>query len=182
MPHDLGTSGFILSVIALALMYPVGIFINLTSPAFQRFLARRSRAATVDRLRKVVHLHAAVKHEPMISEDIDNLLLGVQNVIGIITLGITGLLVSMMVLSYPLLIIYRVVVHKGIASLAGIPLFVLVVAAPILRATYLILGQMVDYRNRVSPLRRADMEQEMVELSAKLGIGGHANDGHQESN
>jgi hypothetical protein len=43
MPKDLGTWGFILSVLALILMYPVGLLVNWTSPKFQDWLAAWSQ-------------------------------------------------------------------------------------------------------------------------------------------
>jgi hypothetical protein len=43
MPTDLGTWGFIISIICLVLMYPMGLLINLTSPKVQDWWAARSR-------------------------------------------------------------------------------------------------------------------------------------------
>jgi hypothetical protein len=165
MPRDFGTWGFILSVLALFLMYPVGIFINLTSPAFQRLLARRSRSATITRLEKVIRLHASVRDEQMVSVEVDNILIAIQNAIGIIGLGLIGILMSMVVLSFPSLILVRAVAHR---SIAPVVLFVPAVGVPILYTAYRVLEQMVRYRDRVSPMRRAEMEREIGELSDKL--------------
>lgn len=166
MTHDLGTWGFILSVMALALMYPVGIFINLTSPAFQRFLARRSRAATVDRLEKIVRLHAEVKDEPTITEEADCILIGIQNVIMLMILCTNGILSAVFVISLPSLLLFRATTHHSILNLMA--LYFAAVGVPIFFLTYRVTRSMVRYRDHVSPFRRAEMEREIVELSAKL--------------
>jgi hypothetical protein len=50
MPRDLGTWGFILSITALLLMYPVGVLINLTSPGIRNWWAARSRKSLTKRI------------------------------------------------------------------------------------------------------------------------------------
>jgi len=42
MPKDLGTWGFILSLAAIVLMYPVGVLINLSSPKIHNWYSSRS--------------------------------------------------------------------------------------------------------------------------------------------
>jgi hypothetical protein len=58
LPTDLGTWGFILSVIALIAMYPVGILINVTSPKLQNSWATRSQQKITQR---IVRLKAQLK-------------------------------------------------------------------------------------------------------------------------
>jgi hypothetical protein len=59
-PTDLGTWGFILSLAALLLMYPIGLLINLTSPKIETWSAGWSRdrlAKRVQKLEEKLHIH-----------------------------------------------------------------------------------------------------------------------------
>lgn len=50
MPKDLGTWGFILSLVAIVLMYPVGVLINITSPKLYNWYAGRSTDKAAERV------------------------------------------------------------------------------------------------------------------------------------
>jgi hypothetical protein len=50
LPADLGTWGFILSLLALILMYPVGLLVNLSTPHIRDWWAGRSRSETIKRI------------------------------------------------------------------------------------------------------------------------------------
>ncbi len=52
MPTDLGTWGFILSLVALVLLYPAGVLVNLTTPKIKNWWASRSQAT----LKKRIHI------------------------------------------------------------------------------------------------------------------------------
>ena len=53
LPHDLGTWGFILSIVTLILMYPVGVMINMTTPLLQNWLSTWTRASLDQRIAKL---------------------------------------------------------------------------------------------------------------------------------
>lgn len=63
MPKDLGTWGFILSVAALILMYPVGLLISFTAPKIETWFASWSRdrlVSRIDTLEERLHHHKLI--------------------------------------------------------------------------------------------------------------------------
>jgi hypothetical protein len=68
MPRDLGTWGFILSLLALLLMYPVGILINITSPKVANWWSTRSKNSVIERITRLQCELAQLEKTPAFSE------------------------------------------------------------------------------------------------------------------
>jgi hypothetical protein len=79
VPHDLGTWGFILSVLAILLMYPVGLLINLTSPVIQNWIATRSKKSLERRIEILENELASWENNPPTTEVEDQILWAIQN-------------------------------------------------------------------------------------------------------
>lgn len=73
-PTDFGTWGFILAIIAILLMYPVGILINITTPVVANWIARRSKAALAKRINDLENQLLELDALPAISEVDDEIL------------------------------------------------------------------------------------------------------------
>jgi hypothetical protein len=67
-PHDLGTWGFILALITLVLMYPVGILINVTTPMIKNCYAAGSKASLEERIDKLEEELKDLESEPVIDD------------------------------------------------------------------------------------------------------------------
>lgn len=74
LPTDLGTWGFILAILGIVLMYPVGLLINLTTPLVQMWIATRSTASLRNRIQRLEGELAELEKTPPISEVEDQLL------------------------------------------------------------------------------------------------------------
>ena len=74
LPHDLGTWAFILSVLAIVLMYPVGLVINLTTPLVQNWIAKRSKASLEKRISKLETTLTELEQYPPTDEVQDRIL------------------------------------------------------------------------------------------------------------
>jgi hypothetical protein len=68
MPHDLGTWSFIISIAALILVVPLGIFTNMATPLFKNWLSHRSLVALKNRIAKLEAELAGLEQQPVISE------------------------------------------------------------------------------------------------------------------
>jgi hypothetical protein len=79
-PHDLGTWGFVLSIVTLILMYPVGLLINLTSPAIANWLSTWSKNALQKRIDKLEMELAQLEKTPGFDEFQDRALWGVTSI------------------------------------------------------------------------------------------------------
>lgn len=78
LPKDVGTWGFIVSLIALALMYPVGLLINLTTPAVRNWISKWSRNSLAKRITLLENELTQVEKIPPIDEVQDEMLWGIK--------------------------------------------------------------------------------------------------------
>ena len=76
---DLGTWSFILSILAIVLMYPVGVLINLTTPLVQNWLAKQTYVSLEGRIRKLESALAELEKNPPIDEVQNQILWGITN-------------------------------------------------------------------------------------------------------
>ena len=80
MPKDLGTWAFVLSIIAILLMYPVGVLINLTTPRIANSIAARGKSSLKKRISKLEEKLATLEKNPPIDEVQDEVLWGIKSV------------------------------------------------------------------------------------------------------
>jgi hypothetical protein len=71
--------GTILAIVAIALMYPVGVLINLTTPLVQNWIAARSKVSLIKRIALLESKLAKLEENPPITEVEDHLLWGIKN-------------------------------------------------------------------------------------------------------
>lgn len=105
LPTDSGTWGIVLAILAIVLMYPVGLLINLTTPLVQNWIVTRSKASLINRIAKLENQLVELEKTPVIT-DVENYLLWGQQRIQITVFGAVGVLTT--------------VVYFGIRSLSDI--------------------------------------------------------------
>ena len=93
MKADLGTWGFYLSIVALLLMYPVGVLINMTTPLIQNWIATSTKASLDRRILKLETMLAKLEKSPPIDDVQNELLWGIRS-IKIALLAATGTIVT----------------------------------------------------------------------------------------
>jgi hypothetical protein len=98
LPRDLSTWGFILSLAAIVLMYPVGLVINMTTPIVQNWVATRTKQSLVKRIDRLENELAELEKIPPIDEVQDHILWGLK-AIRILLIGVTGTLTAMLYLA-----------------------------------------------------------------------------------
>ena len=97
--------GIILAVLAIVLMYPVGLLINLTTPMVADWIATRSKAALIRRIAKLEARLAELEKDPALT-DFENYLLWGQQRIQIVVIGaVSGL---------------TIVVYAGVRALSDV--------------------------------------------------------------
>ena len=91
LPHDLGTWGFIISVVALLLTIPLGIVATILAPKAQVWWFMRSVRGTANKLRYLTDLRQQLKDEPvftptetLIFEQTNRLMLAVHFLAGVV--------------------------------------------------------------------------------------------------
>jgi hypothetical protein len=77
-PSDLGTWGFVLSILAIVLMYPMGILINFTSPKVSDWWAGRSMRRLEHR---IALLEEKMRHPPIFEEEISRFYSGCMTIV-----------------------------------------------------------------------------------------------------
>jgi hypothetical protein len=77
---DLGWWGFVLSIVALILLYPMGVLVNVTTPKLQNWWAARSQASLQKRIRTLQAELARIERLQRITLTEDLTLLGIEHV------------------------------------------------------------------------------------------------------
>jgi hypothetical protein len=155
---DLGTWGFILSIVAILLMYPMGLLINMTTPAVQNWIASRTKSSLIKRIALLENKLAELEKAPPITEVEDEILWRLQSV----KIGVIGAANGVIFVFY-----------FGMKSLTGVNVSVfadfqiLVLLALVVNLIMqLRLRYEKDLRMRRSPRVRANLRKSIEELKA----------------
>jgi hypothetical protein len=155
-PTDLGTWGFILAALSLVLMYPVGLLINLTTPAVQNWVASRSKTSLLKRITLLENELSELEKNAAISEAEDQILWEIQNTKSMVIAMASGV---------------TFVIYLGVAAIADrlnpsfrtfseIVLVVVFLNLPL----QLMLRYKHDFRHERSPRRREALRNSIQEL------------------
>src|ERR1700694_4271498 len=93
-PHDLGTWGFILSIAAIVLMYPVGVLINLTTPTIANWFSTWTKTSLQNRINKLEKELAELEKNPPFDEFQDRALWGITALKIALTGGINAVVIA----------------------------------------------------------------------------------------
>jgi hypothetical protein len=156
LPHDLGTWGFILSIIALLAMYPVGLLINMTTPAIQNWLAKFTRASLEKRIAELERRLEKLEEIPELS-DVDNHILWEVKSTRLTVISHTNIVLLFMLLAV------GVVAKTDSPEFIGFSRIVLLVV--LLSGTLLmLLRYQHDFRYERSPDVRKSLRKAIAEL------------------
>jgi Na+-transporting methylmalonyl-CoA/oxaloacetate decarboxylase gamma subunit len=153
IPKDLTTWAFIFSVLALVLMYPVGVLINITTPRLQNRWAARSRSALQARIARLEGELNRMPGLPEVSEVEDMILRRSQLALKILFICFDMLFSILTVISFCLGLIVAVVF--GVLSIL----------------IMYVIGRFVDRSEAeeyLSPSRKRTVELSIAELQSKL--------------
>jgi len=156
LPHNLGTWGFILSVLALILMYPIGLLINLSTPAVRNWISTWSKSSLEKRIAKLEVDLAEFEKYPPITEVEHQLLWGITSIRIAITSAVTGLTI----------VLYSgvsVLANPGSAAFHEFTLFCLVVIV-VNMVTMIIARYRRDFRSQRDPRRREPLRKAITDL------------------
>jgi hypothetical protein len=151
LPKDVPTWGFVLSVLALVLMYPVGILTNITTPKLQNWWAERSRTALIKRIDK---LHEELRGRSVLlerSESEDEIIKGIYRVTKLVVLGFTYTLLTLLLMSNT--VGPRITCSLGLLGFFAVNIF---------------LDQIDKLQQKYSPSRRRELEHSIETLRSKL--------------
>jgi hypothetical protein len=166
MPKDLGTWGFILSLAALLLMYPVGLLINLTSPKIQNWWAARSQQSVVKRLNKLEsELGELEEFRPL--EEVENEILWGQEMLMTLVGGCTHLL-----LAAALVVCHYVIPSNESHKMQMARIFLFVIMLVNLGTLRAYRHKKSEYRYTRSPARRARLKASILKLRTDLSKHG----------
>jgi len=92
--HDLGWWAFILTLVGLALMFPVAILANLCTPALKNWWSERSAATTKTRIEKLKQQLADYEQNYGLMSDVEEQLFrGIEGLAGIGTMSLQFLVI-----------------------------------------------------------------------------------------
>jgi hypothetical protein len=155
-PTDLGTWGFILSIVALALMYPVGVLINMTTPLIANWIAARTKKSLEKRIVKLEGELAEFEKTEPITEVESEILWGIRS-LKIFLVSVTSMIA---------LIFYWGIRSISDVKSAGLGNFSVVVVS-ILIANLIwqtLLRYEHDFRYFRSPKNRENLRKSIQEL------------------
>jgi hypothetical protein len=156
LPKDLGTWGFILSVVAILLMYPVGLLINITTPIVQNWIAGRTKQSLTKRIERLEKELAELEKNPPIDEVQDHILWEIKALRMLIYLAI-GTLTAIVYLAVRVLSAATGTAFYEFAVFAIIVMFTSEVVQLRLRYSH-------DFRSARSPRRRKGLRKAIDEL------------------
>jgi hypothetical protein len=158
LPHDLATW---LAIVALLLMYPVGLLVHFTAPRFQNWWASRSRAAMIARRDKLIDELLGLKDAPMISAGEDAILAGISVVFEFLV-SCAGMLVNGV--GVMLVWIFRDS-RRTVVGVAAIVIFCLLWMFSVYVAAF---RKLQRNRQRISQRYRDKLSAEIAELEGKI--------------
>jgi len=161
MPKDLGTWAFVLSIIAILLMYPVGVLINLTTPRIANSIAARGKSSLKKRISKLEEKLAALEKNPPIDEVQDEVLWGIKSV----KMRIVGVENTIIVVVYVAVVVFvRPSNASSFKELSYLFLFMLALNM----ITILAMRYHRDFRYLRSPKNRENLRRTIRELKTIL--------------
>ena len=155
-PKDLGTWGFILSIVAIVLMYPVGLLINITTPIVQNWIASRTKQSLVNRIERLEKELAELESNPPIEEVEDRILWGLKS-IRILIFSAMGLIVGMIYMGVRIL---NPATNSDVNAFTYFSLFVMISTG----IMQLRLRYSHDFRTERSPRRRKGLRKAIDDL------------------
>jgi hypothetical protein len=161
LPHDLATWAFVLSVLALALMLPMNLAANLTSPMLRDWWAARSHKALAKRRDKLLDERNELRGVPVFDESTVTVLWRMQVLHNQVALGTHAIIGS---LGAVLFWLHRESMNDRTA--------IVWICGPFLIIN---LYRMVEgriswdrYFRRVSPVARARLDSEIAGVERKV--------------
>jgi hypothetical protein len=160
-PHkDFGWWGFVLSMVALLLIYPVGVIVNITTPKLQNWWATRSRASLQTRIKTLQEELARIERIPPVTFTEDYALLGTEQIGRLIQYS-AQFLASVAVC----LLGYLSSPGKRFYFTYG---FIIFLAALNYLTYKFTMAPIRDYRHTFGPLKRTEIQLTIDKLTAKL--------------
>lgn len=102
LPKDLGTWGFILSIVAIVLMYPVGLLINMTTPVVQNWIATTTQQSLINRIARLEKQLEELEKVPALDE-VQNQILFRLNSLRAAVFGAIGMMTALLYLGVSIL-------------------------------------------------------------------------------
>ena len=160
-PHkDLGWWGFVLSVVAILLLYPGGVLVNITTPMLLDWWATRSRASLQEQIGKLEADLSKLEQIAPLSEVNNQMLWGLEMLRLLLSVGIH------MVLSALYLLTILVEGPKRLSlTVEGVFWCFLIVNALL---GFLAYYRELTYRIARSPTRRTNIKKSIKSLKSKL--------------
>jgi hypothetical protein len=152
------TLGIILAIVAIVLMYPVGVLINMTTPAIHLWIATRTRTSLVKRIERLEAELKALEEFPAIDEVQDETLWDIRR-LHMLVIAATSLIVLVIVDATTVLM----PPHSTTATRLNIGVGVFVVGNAVLIWR---LRNKHDFRYKRSPKTRTGYRKAINELKA----------------
>jgi hypothetical protein len=162
IPRDSGSWGVILGVLALLLMFPMGVVINLVTPVIKDWWARRSHTSLVARMKKVSAELDAMQSRSLMTDNEDLLMATIH-------LGIFCVLGGVGMLTACANIAFIAFVREKSNYVFLLSAF-LIVSVAVNLFTFLIWQSFIRRWNRVSPSELLRQQNRFKKLVAEAGV------------